>query len=299
MDKHLEGDNGALIAFAKDVLNPTVLTPKAGEVIALPGNMALHSVKRLLDEYADRPDRKAGSATLTAEADFIGHVNRFRDANSAVFAKADPAAPSILAVLDYHEAGEGKPRFGKHRSVYACPLSEEWQAWMKMDGVAMAQAAFAEFIEDRIGDLAMPPQLSDAPDDVKLIEAAAMLGGRFALPSSLMELSRGIQLDVAEKVRQAINLSTGEIDIVYANDHGEAGRKLSVNNLFLVCIPVFRDGPLYRMIGRLRYRLKDGVISWFYNLWRDDKVFDHAFEEIIGRVAEATTLPVFRGTPEA
>jgi uncharacterized protein YfdQ (DUF2303 family) len=298
-----QGENAALIAFAKEQLEPQWVDATDGgfgaPMVIVPEGMRLESVKRFADEYAKRPDRKAGTAMLTAEADFIAHVNRFKDGESAVFAKADPKAPSILAVIDYHESGEGGPRFGKHRSIYACPLSEEWQAWTGADGRPMSQAAFAEFLEDRIADLVAPPQLSDAADDAKLQETAAMLGGRFNQPSALMELSRGIQVDSSEKVHQAVNLATGEIEIRYANDHGEVGRRLSVNNLFLVCIPVFRNGPLYRLVGRLRYRLKDGQITWSFNLWRADKVFEHAFEEICGRVAAETQLPVFRGSPEA
>ncbi len=300
-----KGENEALIDFVNLNLRPhlTSLSRPAGPngaVIALPHSQRLESIKPFLDEYLPAPERRQGTAKLTDAASFIAHVNRFKDSDSAIFAAADPKAPQLVGVIDYHRRGEkGEPRFGRHRAVYACPLSEEWQAWTGHDGQKMAQGDFAEFIEDRIGDLVAAPAMSDRPEDAALQETAAMLGGRFCQPSTLMELSKCIQVHASERVHQAVNLATGEIQIQYAGDHGEAGARFTASNLFLICVPVFENGPLYRLVGRLRYRLSSGQITWFYDLWRADKVFRHAFDEVCDRAAKETGLPVFRGTPEA
>ncbi len=309
MDKPAESDNRALINFAEGNLGAKIMgvSHPAGAkenrkavILVLPRDQQPHSIKKFLDEYLTAPERRKGTAKLTDADSFIAHVNRFKDADSAVFALADPKAPKLLSVIDYHRAGgEGQPRFGEHRALYDCPLSEEWKAWTASDGAKMAQGDFAEFIEDRIGDMVAAPQFSDDEQDAKLVEVAAMLGGKYCLPSTMMELSKGIQVHSTDKVHQAVNLATGEIEIQSQSDHGEAGTRFRANNLFLVCIPVFENGPLYRLVGRLRYRVANGTIVWFYDLWRADKVFKHAFDELCTVAAERTSLPVFRGQPEA
>jgi hypothetical protein len=275
----------------------------------LPSGKTLTSIKKLIDEYRDRPERVEGVAILATLDSFAAHVNRFKDAGSAIFAIAKPAAgearaiepPQLHAVYDYHEprAGEAEcARFMRHRAIYACPFSESWRAWSAGEAGKMDQRAFAEFIEDRIGDLIAPPAMSDAPGDAELVENAALLGGQFNAPSSLMEMSRGIQINVDSKVRQAINLATGEIEVVYQTEHGEAGERMKVRNLFVIAIPVFEGGPSYRLIGRLRYRAGGGNLVWFYQLWRADRVFRHAFQELCAEAVKLTGLPLFTGKPE-
>jgi hypothetical protein len=60
-------------------------------------------------------------------------------------------------------------------------------------------------------------------------------------------------------------------------------------------IPVFKSGELYQILVRLRYRKQAGGVVFFYELWRDDRVFDHAFDEAAERLSGATSLPLFRG----
>jgi len=318
MDNNAPSDNKALIDFAERMTAPELvaLEKETGPHAAiLPTGKTIVSIKKLIDEYRERPERREGTATLATLEAFAAHVNRFKDAASAIFAIAKPTAgearaiepPQLHAVYDYHEPrvndgmaddGAELARFMKHRAIYACPFSESWRAWSAAEGSKLDQRAFAEFIEDRIGDLIAPPAMSDAPGDAELVENAAMLGGQFNSPSALMEMSRGIQVNVDSKVRQAINLATGEIEVVYQTEHGEAGERMKVRNLFVLAIPVFEGGPAYRVIGRLRYRTHNGGLVWFYQLWRADRVFRHAFDELCASAAKLTSLPVFIGKPE-
>jgi hypothetical protein len=100
-------------------------------------------------------------------------------------------------------------------------------------------------------------------------------------------------------VKQAQNLSSGEAQISYVTQHtDDDGKPLKVPSLFLIHIPVFRAGAPYEIAVRLRYRLKEGRITWFYELYRADKVFDHAFNEACANAAASTGLPVIVGSPE-
>lgn len=266
-------------------------------VAILPSGKTVVDLKPILDNWLEKPERRKGTATLTDAASFVAHVNRFAAPASAVFANPRPDAPSLTAVFDYHEGGPDAKvaDWLRHRATYAPQLSAEWKAWTGKQGQAMSQADFATFIEDRITDVVVPNL-----DDPKIKTFADLVQGKFASPSDLLQLSRGLSINVETGIKQAVTLSTGEISVRYEETHKDGeGAPISVANLFQICVPVFYAGPLYRIAARLRYRLHAGKITWSYLLARPDVVFDDAFRGIVERVTKETTAPVFLGSPEA
>lgn len=256
----------------------------------------------IFDEYREHPKRRRGTATLTDLDSFIEHVNRFKSDESAVFANDTRTDPSLTAVLDYHPAGAASaPDFGRHRSTFKFPLSDEWKAWHQSDKKAMGMRDFAEFLEDRIIDI-------EHPSDVSLTDEAMQgfidkLGGigRVATPTRLLELSTGLSINENSTIKEATKLQSGEGHLVFQTEHLDAatGMVVDIPSLFLLAIPVFKKGDYYRVVARLRYRVHQGNLSFWYELWRTDRVFDHAYGEARGKVKEQTSLPVLLGTPEA
>lgn len=262
----------------------------------------MSSVKKFFDEYRSKPERRTGTAKMTTLISFIDHVNRFKDEDSALFADANPAAPSLTAVLDYHrQPATGEPRFGKHRTHFDFPLSDEWKAWNAHDGKRMDPSSFAEFIENRLIDILVPTDLSNPESEAEkaLAAFAQLTGGNFADPAKMLELSRGLSINVDEKVKQVTNLSSGEIQVQYEASHTDGnGQPIKVPNLFMIAIPVFDRGDVFRIAARLRYRAVAGRVEWFYDLYRADKVFRTAIGEAGIFAATSTGLPIFSGSPE-
>lgn len=276
----------------RDLLKTLDLAPGV-KVIARPDGVQIESIKDLVDEYSTAPERKRGTAELADLDSFIAHAKRFADEHSAIFADTTPAAPSLLSVLDYHEPGKGSPRFGSHRGRYAFPLSDEWKAWQKSDGATFDQKAFAEFLEDRIVDVADPEK---AGDGIKAL--VAQIGTKLAPAARLLEVARGLTIHVNERVTQAFNTNTGEASIMYASQHDEQ-TKVGVPGAFLIAVPVFRNGPRYVVAARLRYRVNGGSIVWFYQLQQAAKRFEDAIADACTLAREGTGLPLFVGKPEA
>ncbi|TXH10344.1 MAG: DUF2303 family protein, partial [Hyphomicrobiaceae bacterium] len=50
--------------------------------------------------------------------------------------------------------------------------------------------------------------------------------------------------------------------------------------------------------ARLRYRVKDGALTFWYELWGIDRVFELAFTDVCNLARDQTGLPLFYGTPE-
>lgn len=311
MEEALLSSAGGLVAETRDLVEEYV----RGEVITIeePGTgtkalavLAKGKVEVLpatsFASYRTAPLFRSGNAVMTAIESLIEHANRFKDQHSAVFADDSRTSPSMTVVLNYHEKdATGAPRFGNHRGTYAFPLSDEWKAWTEKNAEPMSMIDFAAFLEDRVVDvfslIAGEDQLSE--DLQKLVDT---LGGpdTIASPSKLMELARGLQVNENAVVQEAVNLASGEGVVRFQAEHVDAqGAPLKVPSLFLIVIPVFRNGPLYRIAARLRYRKNGGRLTFWYELWRTDRTFDAAFKEAVERVQVETDLPVFFGKPEA
>lgn len=290
----------ALAEFLQNETAPTVVKVGVGadgtpiEYLVAGKNRQIVDLRGIHESTRTAPLRRRGTATHQTLKSFIAHVLRFKDDGSAVFADVGEE-PKLVAVLDYHPAGAASaPRFGVHRSQYSFPLSEQWDAWIESDRKPMDQAAFAEFIENRILDVAAPEGMGQTSTEI-----AEKLGQSFASPQKLLELSRGLQVREGSIVRNAKNLSTGEVQIQFDTTHtDENGAPLKVPGLFLLAIPVFEAGQPYEIAVRLRYRLSQGRITWFYELHSADVVLRDAIEEAATAVEKETGLPVFRGSPE-
>jgi hypothetical protein len=249
------------------------------------------------DAYRKNPLYRRGTAELGSLDSLIEYTNRFKDSDSVVFADDERKSPSITTVLDYHPHGgpDAGARFGRHQARHMLPLSDEWRAWAELNGEAITMSNFARFLEDHIVDV-MPPgmiELSEAQD--KFVQTLGGTG-RIADPAKLMELATGMRVFEEAEVTQATRIQTGESQLVVKNKHvDEQGVELIVPSMFVIAIPVFRHGEPYQLLVRLRYRKTGQGIVFVYELWRDDRVFDHAFDEAAQRLQDETSLLVLRG----
>ncbi len=306
MKENFATENQTIAEEIKAIYKPQTITIMGHEgedihVLAVPtrNGIELKSTVPFTDEYLTAPKRRKGVAQIKSLESFIAHVNRFKDKDSALFANPDKSSPSLQAVLNYHKSGEievAAPRFGDHRTAYSFPLSKEWNLWNRYHGKEMKQAEFAEFLEDNITDVRAP---IDEEITGKIQELRELIGGNFASPQKLMQLSKGLSVTESSKVKNSTNLATGETSIVYETEHTDgAGAPVNVPNFFLITIPVFEMGQPYLMAVRLRYRIRSGAIAWIFQLCRIENVFDDAFEEACNQAKDETALPLFVGSPE-
>jgi uncharacterized protein YfdQ (DUF2303 family) len=262
-------------------------------------------LSRFFEPYRTRPARKAGTAQALTLQSFVDLVNRHKTEHSAIFANTDWREPSFTAVIDYHRLSStietesaptqiqpGEPDNGKHRVRYAFPLSDEWKAWVANNGERMTQAEFACFLEDRIAELS-------APNDAEKIALERDFATKVATPAEVIQLSRGLQVNVGATVKNAITLQSGEGQIVWQESHtDESGQPIKVPGIFLLAVAPFFMGEKIRVPVRLRYRPKNGALEWFYNIYRPDQFVTERVRDDLDTVEQATNLPTFEGSPE-
>lgn len=319
-----ESENRALIEAMERLGRVEVLHQQDGIplIVAVPTGKSTKSLKPILNEFLDAPERKEGISTLTTLGAFCAFVNRHKQAKSIVFLDdTNPKAPQFRAIFDAHAGNQdaefvkrpdmgvavveaipmtaGQPDWEKHRAHYPLPMSDEWKAWTSMPK-EFGQREFALFLEDRILDVLSP---EEAEGSAIVKDFAEQLAVEIAPPSRLMELSRGLTVHMAGKVTNDVNAGSGESTLVFEEKHKDAGgQQLKVPGAFAIGIPVFRGGERYPVPVRLRYRVErvdggPGKVWWSLSPQRLDKVLETALDDAQASVEEDTKLPVFRGAP--
>jgi uncharacterized protein YfdQ (DUF2303 family) len=279
------------------MLGPTLEGDAKVPLAVLSNGVRIESLKPVLDSYLPTPERATGFDEAHDRDSFVAHVLRHKQPHSVIFATLKAPSTAIFrAIFDYHDAQtggrDGKPRHAEHGVTYPAELSEEFLAWSRFASAGyVSPVDFAEFIEARITDVVPAPT-----ESASLASLAELLGGSWAAPIKLIELSRGLQVNVAETVKQAASLSSGEIQITYEAKHQDsAGSPLKVPSLFAIGIPIFRGGDRYQIAVRLRYRIREGRLTWAIAPHRMDASWEHASNELVTAIAAATELPVYRG----
>jgi hypothetical protein len=296
-----EGSNAAATISAIERLSQIEVIPNADGseplVIVAPLGKALYSAKQFFDEVRPVPERRKGTVTLLDLSSFVDYVLRWSDpGRTVIFAVRDERAPRLISIIDYHSKGHnGDPQWCQHRAVYPFPLSEEWTRWKGKSGQVMSQQDFAQFIEAGILEVLSPESAGEGAKDF-----AARCGVEFASPQRLVELSRSLSVRVKDTVHQAVTLSSGETQLNYTSTHEDgAGAPIKVPGAFLLGLPVFRAGESFQVCARLRYRVKEGGISWWFDLHRADRAFEVAVEDAAKSAQQSTGLALFFGTPES
>ncbi|MFC7067526.1 DUF2303 family protein [Brucella rhizosphaerae] len=254
-------------------------------------NQKFASVKNLLEEHRNAPERRRGTAHTDVLASFIDLTNRHKDDGSVIFGKASWPSPKLTSIIDYHDL-DNEPRFGEHRVEYAFPVTEEFTAWVKNNAQPMEQAEFSLFLEEHSVELC-------APTDGERTECERLFNEKMATPSELVMLARHLEVFVSATVKQGTRLQTGERTVEFKEEHQNAkGEPVVIPGIFMISVPAFVDGDKVRIPARLRYRIKCGDIVWFYQLYRWENVLREQVQRDLAEAAAKTGLPFFEGSAE-
>ncbi|MBQ8465309.1 MAG: DUF2303 family protein [Alphaproteobacteria bacterium] len=259
-------------------------------LIIAPEGMSVAHAKQFIEKEQTAPEVLKGSTSLHNCNSFIEFVNRYKTENSALF--YNQSEQKITCIFDC--ATKEKTSFEQHKASYAFPFSDELQEWQKHNASPMPQIEFAYFIEKNVLDLSEPPANDGETDALKNIRLR--IGGHYAGVNRMVELSRGISIHNDERATIKHDINTGEAVVDFSSEHTDmSGNKVKVPNMFLIVIPVLKGGKMYQLPCRLRYRLKEGVIRWWYEVIDLDKAIEKAIDEELDTIKKDISLPVYYG----
>jgi hypothetical protein len=113
-------------------------------------------------------------------------------------------------------------------------------------------------------------------------------------------MAKSFTVNEAANYSVSHNSTTGEASVQISAEHlDEKGQPVRVPKLFLIAIPVFENGPAYRLPVRFQYRKSGATVKFILTLHDPKTALDDAFHEATNHAAAETELPLFLGTPES
>lgn len=233
-----------------------------------------------LEKLLELPHRKRGAIVTTDSAGFVDYLQKHSiNKVSTIYADIDSEQSrcKLLAVIDDH--GNAYPDWREHTCKFEPKLSVEWGRWKGSDKKTMNQASFAAWLEENLPDIASVPG--------------------FPSGTEILQMALGFEANSDKKFRSKINLQSGGVQFEYVEDETKDTRtKMIVFERFTIGIQVF-DGSAsaYPVEARLKYREKNGDVTFWYELIRADRVFKSAVADELAAIKEGTGLQVISGTP--
>lgn len=283
MNHETENIAQTVAAVAKQpivLLDEDALAPHR-KVIALPHGWTYD----VIDEEKNQPHprRAVGTFNFDEIDSFAAYVNRHGTLErTTVWCKADFPKGQLYfrAVLDDHHA-LGVPGHREWIAGWEPAKSEEWKEWTTNSGKQMSQVEFAYFIEQNLKDIATAE----------------------GYPSGTQMLAMATNLDITQdsKFKSQAKLQSGGVRLTYIEDSDEATEKaMEIFSKFAIGVQVFRGADGFRIDARLRYRMNQGKLTFWYELIRPDVTLEEASQKLVLQLREkVTTFPLFFGLPSS
>lgn len=211
------------------------------------------------DYLREFPIRIEQTVTLTTADAFADYINRYGDQTTIIF--VDGINNKFTAILDYHE--RAAPGWKKHIARFEPTQTPEWQSWLKSNEKTMTQEDFGRFIENNLGEIQEPTG------------------------AEMLEIALSIQASTDVKFSRATRLDNGQLQIAYTEvTNGTAGHngQLKIPEKFTIGLRLFRGAEPYKIEARLRYRIKEGNLTLWYELIRPQAVIDANIEDITAKI---------------
>lgn len=252
------------------------------KVAILQAGESVTHIKDELDRYLPKPERLDGTTFMDDLASFLNECERFKTPALSVYVHAvDPKSkPSIVAV--FNDSLLGAPDFRDHRASYQPSASNEVRAWVNAGDRLMSQEMFAELIEERLLDVKL---VDEADANMKpLLEAAAALKLQVGSPADLLEVSRGLQVNVSQGVKGKPNLHNGTTTFAFEES---AQPTVTVPGAVILEIPFFEGATKVLILARLRYKVADQKITWRVLLHDLPRVYGEAVDDLCAEIRAA------------
>lgn len=253
------------------VIDPETGTP----YLVAPDGYTVHDLEYLLPT----PTRIRASVIVADSDSFIAYTKKHGSlAECVIYSDTDAEANKFALTAVINDHGDS-PGWRDHTCALTPKLSVEWARWTDKNKSIMTQADFAVWLEDNLSDVAT---------------VAGMPSG-----AQMLELAMGFERTAEKRLKSRLNLQSGGFRLEYVDDEDKDTRtSLQVFERFTLGLPVF-DGSAsaYPLEARLKYRERDGKVTFWYELIRSDRVFKTAVAEELARIRDATGFLMLNGRP--
>lgn len=263
------------LAEALTILTAGALAPtevKGAHFVAVPPGYSHTDITKTIEAAQPRPNRKRGSVSLKDLGSFAAYCTD-QQADTSAYIYADPDARTITAVFNDQR---DLPGWRDHTATFQAEYTAEFARWLGRNGhsKAMTQGEFAEFIEDNLADITAPAA------------------------QQLLDVATTIQAKTDITFNSAKRLDNGQNQLQYTeviDARAGANGALQIPKTFELGMRIFKNGDGYKLTARLKYRLGNGAVKFWYELDRPERSVEDAFAGYITTLREHSGYTVLVG----
>lgn len=244
-----------------------IVGTKAHFAIPTKDGMAVKTIN--LEDGEPVPARKRGLIQVLDAASFNAILASNADAgNTTIYVDRDPNAPKIAAILN----GQGNTGtgWGDFCAEILFRFTPQWLRWKAIDGKLLPQAAFAEFIEDNLSDIAAPPG------------------------ADMLEIAQYLTATRTVDFKSAVRIASGAIQFsnVESIDASVKAQAMPIPEAITLGIAPICGLPPFRVVARFRYRIQDGKLMLGIKLQRIEDVMNEVVGDMVAgiNVSEGVTM---------
>lgn len=232
-----------------------------------------------LEDCLAVPVRKRGAIVTSDSKGFIDYLNKHSTYDvSTIYADVNSENNRcvLVGVIDDHS--KKGPQWRQHTCTFVPKLAVEWLRWLGKNKSIMTQEEFAAWLEDNLTDIATVNGMPSGSD--------------------ILTMALGFEATYDKRVKSKMNLQSGGVQFEFVEDENKDTRTtMKVFERFTIGVPVF-DGSIsaYPIEARIKYRMTDGKVKFWYELIRPDRVFKTAVTEELEAIKAGTSLQVISGT---
>jgi uncharacterized protein YfdQ (DUF2303 family) len=234
----------------------------------------VQSLKELLPP--DNIKRIQAEPEFVDAESFCDYVKRFKTEATLIFASVSDTGCLVQAVMDYHTA-KG-PQWAEHRAKFYLQRTKEWIDWMATDKKEMSQSDFALFLENN-------EHVFEAPTGAELLELFTTLEGH-----SNARYQSGVKLK-----NRSVRLSYEE-DVELRGSSGVSNGSLELPGLLVVKIAPFEHMEPVSISARLRYRLENRAVRFWYETVRAHQIVRDSVRASLASIETLTGIKALLGS---
>lgn len=227
-----------------------------------------------LEQYAPRPERTVGDVVLHDIESLVeyGWRHYLPDEITHAYLNAPtpppasdqanaPAPPTLTVILDPDTATAASWR--QHRASVTFHPTTDWLRWLASNLKPMDQETFAGFLEGNADAIVEPGH------------------------AEILELVTNFEQTTMTTFSSSTRLQDGQRRLVYRED-GVGEKDLTLPSTIRLGLPVFRGiEDRFGVSARLKFRARNGSVMFWYELVRDDLVYEAAVVDLADRFEEA------------
>lgn len=223
-----------------------------------------------LERYESGPRRKSGTATLRDLASFIEYLKNHGSIGGTTVYREDRR---FTAILNGHGILTDEAGWGDHRAVFEPKWTPGWTAWEAFNNGWHTQDDFAQFLTDRIPEIAHPPA------------------------GEIVEAVENLRLHWNATYERVIQPSNDFVQLKYVEE-AQAGT-IRVPAKFTIVVTPFEGADEVTLDVALRFAKPDaqGKVKFQFRLEeKASQVVDEQFVQMQQAIAEETSFSVLWGS---